>query len=141
MGLVSHDNNVPALGKRLTGLLKFLHGGEDNAVGLPPIKQRFQVFPAFSLNRLLAQESLAFRKLSKELVIQIIPVCQHNDGRAVQRLLQPVGVKYHRQRFSATLCMPEHSAFAIGFRCVFCRNDSLIYGKILMIPSQYLELL
>ena len=32
VGLVSHDHNVPALGKRLAGLLKFLHSGEDNAV-------------------------------------------------------------------------------------------------------------
>ena len=49
------------------------------------------------LHRCLTQEVLAFRELSKELVVKVISVSNDNDGRLRKDLLYHVGVEYHRK--------------------------------------------
>ena len=155
MGLVRHNDNIPAFGERFAALLKFLHGCKNYSVGLtalqPVLQTNFHMLWRFApphlflilftqltaggLNRRLPQEIPAPCKLAVKLIVQIVPVGDDNDGRALQRLLQIVGVEYHGQGFPAALGVPENAALAVrpggkagGFHRLF---DS----KILVIPG------
>ena len=121
------------------GLLEFLHGRENDAVGLPAIKQILQMDPAFSMHRLLTQELLTFYKLAVKLVIKVVAVCQDYDRWAVQCVLQQMGIENHGQGLPAALGMPEYSALTISLGCLLCGCDGFFNGKILMISGQYLE--
>ena len=139
MGLVRHDHDIPPLGQGLTAFLKFLHGREDDAVGLTACQQFCQVLTARGVLGCLPQEILAPGKLAVELVVQIIPVSDNNDGRTFQRLLQTVGVEDHGQRFSTALGMPEYAAFPISPGSALSGSNSLFDGKILMISGKNFE--
>ena len=155
VGLVRHDNNIPAFGKRFAALLKFLHGCKNYSVGLtalqPVLQANFHMLWRFAppqslfilvtqlaaggLDRRLPQEIPASGKLAVELIVQIVSVGDDNNRRAFQRLLQIVGVEHHGQGFPTALGMPENAALAVraggaagGFHCFFD-------GKILMIPG------
>ena len=97
-------------------------------------------FPAGSMHRFLTQKILALCKLSIELIIKIVTVCNYYNSWAIQRFLQKVCIKDHRQRFPAALCMPEYATFTISYCRVFCRFNSLSDCKILVIASQNLKL-
>ena len=99
------------------------------------------MLPALGVHRLLTQEILALGKLSEKLIVKVVSVGQHNDGRAIQCLLQTVCIEHHRQRFTAALSMPKHTAFAVRFRGVLCGLHSLIDSEILVVAREYLELL
>ena len=119
--------------------LKLLHGRKNNTVCLTTSKEITQILTALSVHRVLAQKVLALCKLSEKLIVQIISVGQHNNRRAIQGFLKQMGIEHHRQRFSAALCMPEHTTLTICNGSSFGRFDCLSYGKILMITSQYFE--
>ena len=99
------------------------------------------MFPALGVHRLLTQEVLTLGELAEKLIVKVIAVGQHNDGWAVQSLLQKMCIKDHRQRLSAALGMPEHAAFTVRFRGVLCRFHSFVDSKILVVTGEYLELL
>ena len=93
------------------------------------------------MHRFLTQKIFALSKLSVKLIIKIVTVGNYYDSWAIQRFLQKVCIKDHRQRFSAALCMPEYATFTISYCRVLCRFDSLSNCKILVIASQNLKLL
>ena len=88
---------------------------------------------AFCLLWRLAQEIPAAGKLPVKLVVQVVPVCDDDNGRAFQGGLQRMGVKYHRQRLPAALGMPEHAAFAVCNRCFPGGLHRFFDRKILMV--------
>ena len=123
------------------GFLEFLHRGKDDTVCLSAVKQRFQMLTAPGVHRLLTQKRLTFCELPEKLIVKVIAVSQHNDGRAVQCLLQKMGIEYHRQRLAAALGMPENAAFSVRLGGVSRGFHGFSDGKILMISREYLELL
>ena len=50
-----------------------------------------------------------------------------------------MGIEHHRKRFSASLCMPEHTAFTVGNSSVLCGLNRLSYRKILMVSGKNFE--
>ena len=94
---------------------------------------------AFHLLWCLAQKVLASCKLPIKLVVQIVSVCNDNNGWALQCFLQIVSIKHHGKRLAATLCMPKYATFAIGFGSVFCRSNSFFDCEILVIACQDFE--
>ena len=50
-----------------------------------------------------------------------------------------MGIEHHRQRFPATLRVPEHTAFAICDGCLLGGSNRLLDGKILMVGGKHLE--
>ena len=141
VGFVCHHHNIPPLRQRTLATLKLEHRGKNDAVRLPSIQQFTQIFLAGRLNRCLAQEGCALGKLRVKLVVKINAVGHHNNGRTVQSLLQQMRIEHHRQRFSAALRVPEHTALAVRFSGDFGFLDCFPHRKILMIPRQNLELL
>ena len=94
---------------------------------------------AFCLDGCLAQEGCALGKLGVKLIVEVDSVRHDHDGRAVQRLLQQMGIENHGQRFSAALGMPEHAAFAVGLGCDDCFLHSLANSEVLVVASQNLK--
>ena len=74
MSLVSHNDNVPALGERLVGFLELLHRGKDDAVCLSAVKQGFQMLPALGVHRLLTQKVLTLGELSEKLIVKVVAI-------------------------------------------------------------------
>ena len=96
---------------------------------------------ALGVHRFLTKKVLTLGKLSEELIVQIISICKHHNGWAVQRFLQQMSIENHRQGFSAALCMPEYTAFSVSFSSMLGRLYRLIDCEILMVSGQYLKLL
>ena len=92
------------------------------------------------MNRLLTQKILTLGELRVKLIVKVVSVGDNNDRRAFKLRLQQMGVEYHRQRFSAALRMPEHTAFSICHGRFLCGFHSLAHGKILMITGEYFVL-
>ena len=97
------------------------------------------MLPAGCLHGLLAQEVLALGELRIELVIEVIAVCNDNDGRFIEDGLNQMSIEHHRQGFSTSLCMPEYTNLAIGVGGPDSAIDSFFYGKVLMISGQNLS--
>ena len=95
MSFISHDNNISSFRQRLTRFLKLLHRGKDNAVSLATVKERFQVFTAFSVDRLLTEKSLALCKLRIELIVKIVSIRDNNNSWAFKGGLEQMGIEYH----------------------------------------------
>src|SRR5215831_10697351 len=64
---------------------------------------------AFSLHRFLSEEIAAARKGREQLVVEIIAVGDHDDGRVFHRRVQdqPPGVEGHRQALARALRVPD----------------------------------
>ena len=93
---------------------------------------------AFRLPGRLAQEVGTFGELAEQLIVKVVAVGQHHDGRRIENLLEQMGVEHHRQRFSASLGMPENTTFPVGL-CGFRSGGNRFFnGEILMIGSQNL---
>ena len=134
--LVGHDDDVSPGGQRLLPGFEFEHRGEDDAVGLAPIQQAFQVDFALGLHRRLPQEGSTPGELGIELVVQVDAVSHDHDGRAVQRRLQQMGIEHHGQRLAAALRMPEHAALAVRGRGYLRLFNGAAHGEILMIAGE-----
>ncbi len=87
VGLVRHDHDIPPLRQGLASFLKLLHGGKDDAVGMPARQQILQVLPAFGLLGRLTQKVLTAGKLPVELIVQVVAICDDHDGGTLQRPL------------------------------------------------------
>ena len=75
--------------------LELLHRGKEDTVRLPVFQQLLQMPSAVRLNRRLAQKVLSHSKLAEQLIVEIVAVCDHHDGRAVHGFLQKVRKEYH----------------------------------------------
>ena len=139
--LICHDDNIPALGKRLVAFLKLLHSRKNDAVCLSVCKQFFQMGAALGMLWSLAQEILATGELTVKLIIQVIPICNDHNSWAFQRFLQIVGIEHHRQRFPTTLRVPKHAAFSICDSGMLGGFDCFLYSEILMVGGKHLECL
>ena len=56
-----------------------------------------------SLPGRLPQEIRVLGELAEKLVVQIVSVCEHDDGGRLQRILQQAGIEHRRQGLSAAL--------------------------------------
>ena len=60
-------------------------------------KQFTEILPTVGLDWFLAEELLALGELSVKLVIQVIAVCDNNNGRLVEDRLNQMSVEHHRE--------------------------------------------
>ena len=94
---VCHNDDIPTFRERCIRLLKFLHSCEDNAVCSSLPKPGHQMLPALCVDRHLPQKIFASCKLREELIIQVVPVSNHNNCRTVKRLLEQMCIEHHRK--------------------------------------------
>ncbi|MNK91863.1 hypothetical protein D3C87_1119790 [compost metagenome] len=111
MGLVHHHDPVFGISNRLLRPLELENGRERGVPVLPAADQRLQIPDA--LDRCRVRQA-AGNEGSADLVVQIHPVCQHQNVRIGQRvrLCRPVRFqlqcsKDHGQRFAAALRVPD----------------------------------
>ena len=113
--LVGDDHDVAAVGQRRVAVA-FLFGeelverGEDHAARRHA-QQLPQVHAALGLHRRLAQEVLATGEGAEELVVEVVAVCEHDDGRVLHRRLadDAARVEGHRQALARALRVPDHA--------------------------------
>ena len=70
-----------------------------------------QVGPALGLNRRLPKQVPAVGESAEELIVKIITISQHDDGRVFHCRFadDPPGIKGHGQTLARTLCVPDHA--------------------------------
>ena len=92
-----------------------------------------------ALHGMLAQESSGARELPIQLLVEVVAVCDHHDGRAHGLHLWMMSQEYHGETLSRPLCMPENTNLAITLYRLFRSLCSLLYGIILVIASKNLR--
>lgn len=97
--------------------------------------------PARRLHGHLPQKIAALRKLTVQLPVEVVAVGQHDNRRRGHRPLQPLGEEDIRQRFAASLRVPEDPAAAVRLGGAERRIDGLAHGVELVVGAQYLDLL
>ena len=112
--LVGYHDDVPAVRQRRVGVAlllreELLNRGEHDAARLDR-ELSAQVGPALRLHRRLAQQVLAAGEGAEELVVQVVPVREHDDGGVLHRGLahDGPGVEGHRQALAGALRVPHH---------------------------------
>ena len=114
VGLVGDDHDVVPLRQRGVGValllgVELLDRGEHHA---PSVHRKLaaQVGPVPSLHGRLSQQVLAASEGAKELVVQVVAVGEHHDGRVFHRRLahDRPGVESHRQALAGALRVPHH---------------------------------
>ena len=70
-----------------------------------------QVGAVGRLHRRLAQQLVAARERAEQLVVQVVAVGEHDDGRVLHRRAQdhPAGIERHRQALAGALRVPDHA--------------------------------
>ena len=138
MGFVRDDDDIASLGEGLVG--RVLLGSElmdrredDSAAGT--VQEFPEMLPALSLNGHLSQRLMTPLKLPEELVIQIIPVRQHDEGRILHRRMtgHPTGIKEHREALAASLRVPDDTGTAITQRPLLHRSGPV--GSLIILGS------
>ena len=82
----------------------------------------------FRLNGLLAEQLPRAGKGIKKLIIQIIAVRNHEDGGVIHRQHNLARIKHHRERLTAALCVPHHTALAVTGRVAFSAGQAKFFG-------------
>jgi len=120
--LVCDHDDVPATGQQRVAvplLLReeLLDRGEHDAARLDR-QQAPQVGAAVRLHRRLAQQVPAPRERPEQLVVQVVAVGQHHDGRVPHRGLSddPARVEDHRQALAGPLRVPHHADAPVAGR-------------------------
>ena len=133
MGFVGNDHDVTALGKRRVGIAlllgeELLDGGEHHTSRVNR-ELGAQIRPACHLHRGLAQQLPAAGEGAKELVVQVVPVGQHNEGGVghCQLADDAPGVKGHAQALTRTLGVPDHTDPPVA-RCTARLSARLLAG-------------
>src|SRR2546428_9544297 len=69
------------------------------------------MFPAVRLLRLLPQQFVTARKRAEELIVQIVPVSEHDERWILHRRMhyEPTGIERHGERLSRSLRVPDHA--------------------------------
>src|SRR5438034_4025045 len=72
---------------------------------------------ACSLHGLLSQQLVTTRKSSEELIIEIVPIGNNDDGRILHGRLEhkSPGIERHAQRFARPLRVPDHADTPVAF--------------------------
>ena len=120
VGLVGDDHDVAPVRQHGVGValllgVELLDRGEDDAPGIHR-ELAAQIGPVLRLHRRLAQQVLAAGEGAEELVVQIVAVGQHHDGRVLHRRLADdgAGVEGHSQALAGALGVPDDADAAIA---------------------------
>ena len=120
--LVGDDDDVAPRGERAVRVALFL-GVEllDRREHHPAGGDRqllAQLGAALRLCWRLAEQVLAAREGAEELVVEVVAVCQDDDGRILHGRLarDRAGVEGHRQALARTLCVPDDADAAVAGR-------------------------
>ena len=94
---------------------ELLDGGEDYAAGVDR-ELAAQVGAALGLGWRLAQELLAAGEGAEELVVEVVAVGEHDDGRILHRRLADdgAGVEGHGEAFAGALGVPDDTDAAVA---------------------------
>jgi hypothetical protein len=110
---VGHHHDVAALRERRVPVALLLgeelvDGGEHHAARNDR-QELAQVRPALGLHRRLAQEVLAAGERAEELVVEVVAVGEHDQGRVLHRRLadDAPGVEGHGQALARALRVPD----------------------------------
>ena len=108
-----------------------MQGGKDRAAG-GAVEQGAQMLAVLRLHRRLPEQVLAHCEGRKELVVQIITICQHHQrGIGHARVEhQKARVESHQQTFAGTLGVPDHSGLVVAGRLVLDAGQSVV-GRVL----------
>ena len=89
---------------------KLLDGGEDHAARLDR-QLGAEIGPTRCLRRRLAQQIVTAGEGAKQLIVEVVAVGQHDDGRIGHRRLSndAPGVERHGQTLARALGMPHHA--------------------------------
>lgn len=103
-GLVGDDDDVGAagqLGMRSVFAPELLDGREDDAAHIDA-EVRAQILDAVGANRGSSQGAAMLGEGAEQLVVEIVAVGQHDDGRVAEcrRQLKLTDEEQHRQRFA-----------------------------------------
>src|SRR5207253_2930662 len=87
---------------------ELVDSGEDHTAR-GDLQEFPQVCTAFGLHRRLAQEILAAREGAEKLLVEVVAVGEHDDGRVLHRQLadDASGVEGHRQSLARALRVPD----------------------------------
>ena len=120
VGLVGDDDDVAPLREGGMGIAllfgeELLDGGEDHAAGVDR-ELVAQVGAALRLGRRLAQELLAAGEGAEELVVEVVAVGEHDDGRVLHGRFADdgAGVEGHGQAFAGALGVPDDADAAVA---------------------------
>ena len=136
---VRNDDDVASIREHGVAIALFLgkellDGCEHHAPGRDR-ELRPQVGAVRSLYRRLTQQISATGEGAEELVVEVIPVCEHNDRWIFHRRMQDhaAGIENHRQTLTGALCVPDHAhapvagltpkpLLVLSDACGFCRS-------------------
>ena len=92
-------------------------------------QQRLQMLSVLRLYRRLSQQLTAVGECSEQLVVQVVTVGYHHNGRIAHRADNLANIKHHRKRLARTLRMPYHARLMVTLR-LFFHIFKTIYGRI-----------
>ena len=113
--LVGDDDDVAPVGEHRVPVAlllgkELLDGGEHDAAG-GDRELRPQVGAVGGLHRRLAQQIATAREGAEELIVEVVAVGEHDDGRIRHRRVQDdaPGIEGHRQALARALRVPDHA--------------------------------
>lgn len=117
--------------------VKFVNNGR-NHVDRIRIDKRDEMFSAGCACRFQP----CMRKRLHDLPVQFLSVRHDDDARTPRELHQNVfGQHHHRERFSASLRMPDNTALPVSATVVLVNGlDNLFHGKILLITANLFDI-
>ena len=144
--LIGDDHHIASVGQQresasaLVGQ-ELLNGGEDHAAG-GNRQQALEVGARLGLHRILAQELGAAGEGPEQLIVEVVAVGEHHDGRVLEGGLedQLAGEEGHRQALARSLRVPHHPSplVAVGSAGGDRRLDRPIDGVVLVVAGQLL---
>ena len=145
--LVGHDDDVAAVAQQRVHIAfrigaEFLDGGEDHAASRA-LQQLAQLGAGIGLLRRLAEELAATGEGAEELIVQVVAVGEHDDGRVCHGRFEDelAGEEEHGQALAGALGVPDDAALVVavgsgGFDGAF---DGLVDRVVLVIPGDLLD--
>ena len=137
---VGDHHHVPSVGKLRVGLAllrcELLDGGEHHPARCAR-EGVLQILAAIRLNRRLADQVAAHREGAEELVVQVVPVGDDNDGRIFHCRFahQLPGIESHQQALARPLRVPDNPNLAVapGTAGVYRAGHGPLYGVELVV--------
>ena len=119
VGLVADHHDVAAVGQHRERILvlargELLDGGEDDAARGTVGQQLAQLWPRLGLHRRLAQALAGTGEHPEQLVVQVVAVGDHHDGRIAHARVrhQCAGQAGHLDALAGALGVPDHATLA-----------------------------
>ncbi len=141
--LIRDTDHIAPLGQQLRVLGKFMNRGEKDPAAVPSFQQFSEMGPTLHTDhRRVPDVSLAIGKETRELVIQVSPVGDQDDGRArqIHTLHQQTNQEQHSKALPAARRPKVGAALAIAFGPHMPQNILIELGGrvVLRIPAEYL---